>query len=107
MPRITFIDARGARREVEARSGASLMEAAVRANVPDILAECGGALSCGTCHIYLDEAGFALAGAPQGGEADLLDFSDHRRETSRLACQIIVTDALDGLVATTPESQYG
>jgi 2Fe-2S ferredoxin len=107
VPTIIYQTHDGVRQQVQAKVGQTLMEAAVRANIKGVVAECGGACSCGTCHIYLDETGIALVGPAVGDEAAILDFAPHVGPTSRLSCQIVVTDALEGLVATTPESQYG
>ena len=106
MPRIIYISADGKRSEVEAVSGVSVMQAAVNNGVPGIVAECGGACSCATCHCYIDEAWFGRLPAPQTMEKDMLEFVVDPRETSRLSCQIKVTPELDGLTVHTPASQY-
>jgi 2Fe-2S ferredoxin len=105
MPKITFIDHTGQSRIVEAKAGQTVMEAAVRNNVPGIVAECGGACACATCHCYVDEAWFAKLPKPSGTEADMLDFASNVKPNSRLSCQISVTDDLDGMVVHTPEDQ--
>lgn len=105
MPQITFVDADGARRTVEAEAGATVMEAAIREGIPGIEAECGGACSCATCHVYVDEAWMDAVGAPAPMEEDMLDFAFDVRPTSRLSCQIKVTPALDGLIVETPARQ--
>lgn len=105
MAKITFIDQDGERRTVEAEAGSTVMEAAVRNDVPGIDAECGGACSCATCHVYVDDGWKDAVGAPQPMEEDMLDFAYDVRPSSRLSCQIKVTPALDGLVVTTPERQ--
>ncbi|MBV9079183.1 MAG: 2Fe-2S iron-sulfur cluster binding domain-containing protein [Methylobacteriaceae bacterium] len=105
MPKITFIDAGGTSRSVEAPVGWTVMESAVKNNVPGIEAECGGACACATCHVYVDEAWTAAVGAPQPMESDMLDFASDVRPNSRLSCQIKVKPELDGLVVTTPERQ--
>ena len=105
MPKITFIDHGGAARTVDAEVGATVMETAIRNNIPGIEAECGGACACATCHVYVDEAWRAKAGEPSPMEEDMLDFGYDVRPNSRLSCQIKVTAALDGLVVTTPEKQ--
>ena len=81
------------------------MENAVKHSVPGIDAECGGACACATCHVYVDDAWAAAAGKPEAMEEDMLDFAHEPRENSRLSCQIMVTDALDGLVVHVPERQ--
>ncbi|PCD77392.1 2Fe-2S iron-sulfur cluster-binding protein [Pseudothioclava arenosa] len=103
---LTFLTADGTRIDTEARPGVSLMEAARNASVPGILAECGGACSCSTCHVYV-EPGFAgLLPPASEGELDLLDFvCEPDPERSRLSCQITLTEALSGLTVTVPERQ--
>jgi len=105
MPKVTFIAADGTARTVEAQVGATLMETAIRNSVPGIDAECGGACACATCHVYVDEVWLATVGKAQPMEEDMLDFASDVRKTSRLSCQIKITDALDGLTVTTPKRQ--
>ncbi|WP_141015435.1 2Fe-2S iron-sulfur cluster-binding protein [Nocardioides sambongensis] len=106
MTTVTYRSSDGAAREIEARDGSSLMEVAVKDGVPGIVAECGGAAACATCHIYID-AGFAhVVGELDDLEDEMLDDTvGERRDTSRLACQIIVTPELDGIVVEIPEAQ--
>lgn len=105
MAKITFIGREGTRYEVSAANGSTVMENAIRNGIPGIEAECGGACACATCHVYVDEAWQAVTGSPEPMEEDMLDFAYDVRPTSRLSCQIRVTDALDGLVVTVPERQ--
>jgi 2Fe-2S ferredoxin len=105
MPKITFIDVAGTSRSVDAPVGWTVMEAAVKNNVPGIEAECGGACACATCHVYVEEPWMEKVGEPQPMEADMLDFASDLRSNSRLSCQIKVKDELDGLVVRTPERQ--
>ena len=105
MAKITFVQPDGSRQEVEAEPGSTVMEAAIRNAVPGIEAECGGACSCATCHVYVDEDWVAATGEAQPMEQDMLDFAYDVRPSSRLSCQIRVTDELGGLVVTVPESQ--
>ncbi len=105
MPKITYIDAAGESRTVDAPLGATVMETAIRNDVPGIEAECGGACACATCHVYVADEWSPVVGRPAPMEEDMLDFAFEVRPTSRLSCQIKVTDALDGLVVTTPERQ--
>jgi ferredoxin, 2Fe-2S len=105
MPRITFIDSSNTERSVEADTGSTVMEAALHNLVPEIEAECGGACSCATCHVYVAEDWMAVVGGPSPMEEDMLDFAFDVRPTSRLSCQIKITDALDGLVVHTPARQ--
>jgi len=105
MTKITFIESNGTVHETEAEAGATVMETAIRNSVPGIVAECGGACTCATCHIYVDEAWFETTGGPSAMEEDMLDFAYDVRETSRLSCQIRVKDELDGLVVRVPSRQ--
>ena len=105
MPKITYIDSNGTARTVEGEIGATVMETAIKNGVPEIVAECGGACSCSTCHVYVDAAWKEAAGEPSPMEEDMLDFAADVRPTSRLSCQIKVSATLDGLVVRTPERQ--
>ena len=98
MPTITFIDPSGGERAVTVSPGKSLMEAAVSNTVRGIEAECGGACACATCHVYIDPAWREATGAPDFMEESMLEFADDVRPESRLACQIKVSDSLDGMV---------
>ncbi|MBJ3776310.1 2Fe-2S iron-sulfur cluster-binding protein [Acuticoccus mangrovi] len=105
MVNITFITHDGETHQVSADSGGSVMEAAVRAMVPGIDAECGGACACATCHVYIDEAWREKVGDPSPMEEDMLDFAFEVQEGSRLSCQVKLSDELDGLVVRIPERQ--
>ena len=105
MAKITYIDAGGVARTVDGEIGSTVMETAIKNAVPGIEAECGGACACSTCHVYVDEAWRAATGEPSPMEEDMLDFAFDVKPNSRLSCQIKVTEALDGLVVTTPERQ--
>ena len=105
MPSITFTDSKGMARTVEGEVGSTVMETAIRHNVPEIVAECGGACACATCHVYVDEAFMAAVGKPQAMEEDMLDFAYDVKPNSRLSCQIKITPAVDGLKITTPDRQ--
>lgn len=106
MPKITYIAADGTESVVEAKVGQSVMLTAINNNVPGIVAECGGACSCATCHVHVDPAWYDKLTPPEDMEKDMLEFAMDPDETSRLSCQIKVTEELDGLVVRTPESQY-
>ena len=105
MPKITYIDSEETARTVDAEVGSTVMETAIRNNIPGIEAECGGACACATCHVYVDEAFKEIVGDPEPMEEDMLDFAYEVRPTSRLSCQIRVRDELDGLTVTVPERQ--
>ncbi len=106
MAKITYIAHDGSSRTLEVKAGLTVMEGAVKNNVPGIDADCGGACACATCHVYVDEAWMDKVGAASAMEESMLDFAEGVKPNSRLSCQIKVTDALDGLVVTTPESQH-
>src|SRR5450631_1497648 len=105
MAKITYIDSAGTARTIDSEVGSTVMEAAIRNNIPMIEAECGGACACATCHVYVDEAWREKTGEPSQMEEDMLDFAFDVRDQSRLSCQIKVSDELDGLVVSTPERQ--
>ena len=99
MVKVTFIEQDGTRREIDAKEGEPLMYAAKGAGIAAIVAECGGAAICGTCHCYLIEAPNGPLPEPESAEADTLEFmANEPRDHSRLTCQITVTEALDGAV---------
>lgn len=102
MVTIKFIEPGGEERSVEARGGLSLMEAAINNGVDGIAAECGGACSCATCHVYVGQAWAAAAGDPSELEDELLSGVLERRPNSRLACQVMVSDGLDGAIIEIP-----
>lgn len=105
MTKITFVDHAGKSTTVDAEDGSTVMETAIRNDIPGIEAECGGSCSCATCHVYVDEAWADKL--PKAGplEEDMLDFAYDVRPTSRLSCQIVVKPEFDGLSVTTPEKQ--
>ena len=105
MPKIIFIDHAGERREVEAKNGASIMEVAVQNMVPGIDADCGGACACATCHVYVAEGFLSKIKEKDDMEDSMLDFAEGVQDNSRLSCQILMNDALDGIAVTTPERQ--
>jgi ferredoxin, 2Fe-2S len=106
MPKIIYTDASGAERTVEGKNGMTVMETAIKHNVPGIDADCGGACACATCHVYVDEAFTEKVGKPSAMEQSMLDFAENVKPNSRLSCQIKIRDDLDGLKVTTPESQH-
>jgi 2Fe-2S ferredoxin len=105
MPKITYIEHDGTVREVEVPNGLTVMEGAINNDVPGIVAECGGACSCATCHVYVDPEWVGKLRPPDALERGMLDCVIDRRENSRLSCQIQVNETLDGLVVETPEAQ--
>jgi 2Fe-2S ferredoxin len=106
MPKITYIQPDGQSRTVDVSSGTTLMEAAVDNDVAGIVAECGGACSCATCHVYVDPAWFDKLPRRDSQEEGMLDCVVDRRPTSRLSCQIVVKEDLDGLVVKVADEQF-
>jgi len=105
MPKITYIEHDGAVHTVEAEIGSTVMETALRNSIASIVAECGGSCTCATCLVHVDEAWSPIVGPPSSEEEEMLDTAFEVKPTSRLSCQIKVTDALDGLLVTVPERQ--
>lgn len=106
MPTITFTLSDGLTRTVTGSPGRSVMETAVQNGIPGIVAECGGACACATCHVYIDESFIHAVGEPGDWEEEMLeDVVSPRRAGSRLSCQIALTSELDGLAVTIPEEQ--
>ncbi len=105
MPKIVYLDADGTRREFDVKVGYSVMEGALSNDVPGIVAECGGACACATCHAYVDEGWLHRLPAMDDMEDAMLDAAFDRRPNSRLTCQIEVTEELDGLVVTPAENE--
>ena len=105
MPKITFIEHDGTTHEVEAEVGSTVMEAALKNDIGGIVAECGGGCTCATCLVHVDEAWSPIVGPPSSEEDQMLDAAFELKPTSRLSCQIKVTDALDGLIVYTPSYQ--
>ena len=106
MPKITFITPDGERHEVEVENGYSVMEAAINNNIDGIVAECGGACACATCHSYIDEAWLSRLPPMDDMEDSMLDAAYERKDNSRLTCQIEVSDELDGLVVHVGNNDY-
>ena len=106
MTRITYVEHDGTGHAIDVKPGMSVMEGAVRNNVPGIVAECGGCCSCATCHVYVAAEWQAIIGPPLAAELDTLEHAAEPGEGSRLSCQIKVRDELDGLVVRMPENQY-
>ncbi|RZJ42146.1 MAG: 2Fe-2S iron-sulfur cluster binding domain-containing protein, partial [Brevundimonas sp.] len=91
MPAVTYIEHDGTEHSVEVKTGLSVMEGAIRNNVPGIDADCGGACACATCHVYVDEAWLEKTGKPSAMEESMLDFAENVEPNSRLSCQIRAT----------------
>ena len=100
MAKITYIDSDGTARAVDAEAGSTVMEAAIKNGVPGIEAECGGACACATCHVYINDGWFEKLPAPSEAEIDMLDMALAVEPNSRLSCQVICSDATDGIKVT-------
>ena len=105
MPKITFIEHDGTVHTVEAELGSTVMETALKNDIGGIVAECGGGCTCATCLVHVDEKWFPIVGPPSEEENQMLDTAFEVTETSRLSCQIKVTEKLDGLIVRTPSYQ--
>ena len=105
MPKITYIENNGKSHTIEIANGLSVMEGAVQNNIPGIDADCGGSMACATCHVYVKEEWFNKLPKKEDGEEDMLDMAFEPKKNSRLSCQIMVTDQLDGLVVNLPVKQ--
>jgi ferredoxin, 2Fe-2S len=106
MAKITYVEHNGSEHVIDVKNGLSVMEGAVKNNIPGIDADCGGACACATCHVYVDEAWLSKTGDRSAMEDSMLDFAEGVEPNSRLSCQIKVSDELDGLRVTMPESQH-
>ena len=105
MPRITYIEFDGTPHEADVTIGMSVMEGAINNNIPGIEAECGGACSCATCHVYVDRSWIKATGVANQIEEGMLECAMDVQDNSRLSCQIEVSDELDGLIVRMPELQ--
>ena len=105
MAKVTYIEHNGKSHTIEVSNGLSLMEGAVQNNIPGIDADCGGSCACATCHVYVDENWFSKLLNKEQAEEDMLDMAFEPGKFSRLACQITVTDDLDGVIVKMPSKQ--
>ena len=105
MPKITYIEHDGTKHTVEGEIGSTVMETALRNEVTSIVAECGGSCTCATCLVHVDDAWSKIVGPPSADEEYMLDSAFEVKPTSRLSCQIKVTEELDGLIVHTPAYQ--
>ena len=106
MPKVIYITPKGDRHEVDVEKGYSVMEGAINNNIEGIVAECGGACACATCHSYIDEAWLDKMPAMDDMEDSMLDAAYDRKPTSRLTCQLEMTDEWDGLIVHVGENEY-
>ena len=105
MAKITFIDKDGNQKKIEIENGLTVMEGAIQNNITGLDADCGGSMACATCHVYVQDEWFNKIDKAEDAEQDMIDMAYEPKKNSRLSCQLIVTDQLDGLVVTTPEKQ--
>ena len=105
MPKITYISHDEKKNIVEVPVGLTVMEGAVQNNIPGIDADCGGSMACATCHVYVPENWFNKLEKSQDAEQDMIDIAYEPKKNSRLSCQIIVSNELDGLEVITPLKQ--
>ena len=105
MPKITYIEYNGKEHIVDVPIGLSVMEGAVQNDIPGIDADCGGGMACATCHVYVKEEWFDKLPKKEDGEEDMLDMAYEPNKFSRLSCQLLVSDELDGLTVSIPSKQ--
>ena len=105
MPKINYKDNQGNCITIEVENGLSVMEGAIQNDIPGIDADCGGSMACATCHVYVEEKWLDKLPKAEDAEVDMIDMAFEPKKNSRLSCQIIVSDELDGLKVTTPTKQ--
>ena len=105
MAKITYTDQKGNSKTIDVDNGLTVMEGAIQNDIPGIDADCGGSMACATCHVYVEEKWLDKLPKPEEPEVDMIDMAFEPKKNSRLSCQIIVSEELDGLVVTTPEKQ--
>tara|TARA_B100002052_G_scaffold292063_1_gene313039 strand:- start:1437 stop:1757 length:321 start_codon:yes stop_codon:yes gene_type:complete len=105
MPKINYITHDNQTHTVEVQNGLTVMEGAVQNDIPGIDADCGGGMACATCHVYVQEDWFSNLSNKSDGEEDMIDMAFEPKKNSRLSCQIVVSDELDGLVVNIPSKQ--
>ena len=105
MPKITYKDFQGNSKTIEVENGLTVMEGAIQNNIPGIDADCGGSMACATCHVYVEEKWLNKIQKAEEAEEDMIDMAFEPKKNSRLSCQLIVSEKLDGLIVTTPSKQ--
>ena len=105
MPKITFNDFQGNSKTIEVDNGLSVMEGAIQKDIPGIDADCGGSMACATCHVYVEDKWFDKIPKAEDAENDMIDMAFEPKKNSRLSCQIIISDELDGLIINIPSKQ--
>ncbi len=105
MTKITFKDNLGASKTIEVENGLTVMEGAIQNDIQGIDADCGGSMACATCHVYVEEKWFNKLPKAEEAEVDMIDMAYEPKKNSRLSCQLIVSEELNGLIVTTPAKQ--
>ena len=105
MTKITYNNFSGNSKTIDVENGLTVMEGAIQNQIPGIDADCGGSMACATCHVYVEEKWLDKIPKAEDAEIDMIDMAFEPKKNSRLSCQIIVSDELDGLIITTPEKQ--
>ena len=105
MPKINYKDNQGNCKTIEVENGLSVMEGAIQNDIPGIDADCGGSMACATCHVYVEEKWLDKLPKAEDAEVDMIDMANEPKKNSRLSCQLIVSDELEGFTVTTPEKQ--
>ena len=105
MAKITYIEHNGTSHTFDVANGLTVMEGAVQNNIPGIDADCGGSMACATCHVYVKDEWFSKLPKKEDGEEDMLDMAFEPKTNSRLSCQIMVADNIDGLIVNLPKKQ--
>ena len=105
MSKITYKDSEGNSKTIKVENGLTVMEGAIQNDIPGIDADCGGSMACATCHVYVEETWLDKLPKAEEAEVDMIDMAHEPKKNSRLSCQLIVSDELDGLIVTTPAKQ--
>ena len=105
MAKITYITQENEKHTIEVQNGLTVMEGAIQNNIPGIDADCGGGMACATCHVYVKDEWLNKLPNKEDGEEDMLDMAFEPKQNSRLSCQLVVSDALDGLIVNIPSKQ--
>ena len=105
MAKILYKNSKGDTRTIEVENGLTVMEGAIQNEIPEIDADCGGSMACATCHVYVEEKWLNKIPKAEDAEVDMIDMAFEPKKNSRLSCQLIVSDVLDGLTVTTPSKQ--
>ena len=105
MTKITYKDFKGNSKTIDVANGLSVMEGAIQNDIPGIDADCGGSMACATCHVYVEDKWLDKVLKAEEAEVDMIDMAIEPKKNSRLSCQLIVSNELDGLTVTTPEKQ--